>query len=137
MKKIIALFVLVICGNLLIAQTSKKFVSGDVELDKSMKSLTAMARKDGDSFKKALVTKFFITEEKAIEYYGQCPGGDLFMIFETAKETEKEVADVFKAYTENRKKGSNWNETLKELGVKQDSKTFESIKYAVINNGLN
>lgn len=136
MKKLFILFAFVTCGNLLLAQASKKFTSGDVELDNSIKSITASARKDGDTFKKTLVAKYFITEDKAAEYYAQYTGGDLFMIFETAKETKKDAADIFKLFNTNRNT-KGWNETLKELGVKQDSKTFENIKTAVVNNGLN
>ncbi|HLC82835.1 MAG TPA: hypothetical protein VJI69_03325 [Bacteroidia bacterium] len=137
MKKLFVLFVFVICGNLLVAQTSKKATSGDVELDNSIKNITASARKDDDTFKKTLVAKYFITEAKAIEYYAQYTGGDLFMIFETAKETKKDVTDVFKTFNASRSTNKGWGETLKELGVKQDSKTFENIKIAVVNNGLN
>ncbi len=137
MKNLFILFVFVICGNLLVAQTAKKLTSGDLELDKGMKSITASARKDGDIFKKTLMAKYFVTEDKATEYYAQYTGGDLFMIFETAKETKKDVADIFKLFNTNRSTNKGWSETLKELGVKQDSKTFENIKYAVVNNGLN
>lgn len=136
MKKLFILFVFVTCGNLLLAQASKKISSGDLELDNSLKSITASARKDGETFKKLLVAKYFITETRAAEYHAQYTGGDLMMIFEIAKETKKAVADIFKVF--NIKRNTvGWNETLKELGVKQDSKTFENIKAAVVNNGLN
>ncbi|MDP2385145.1 MAG: hypothetical protein Q8M29_02120 [Bacteroidota bacterium] len=137
MKKLFILFIFVSCTNILFAQTSKKATSGDLELDNSIKSITASARKDGETFKKTLVAKYFITEGKATEYYAQYTGGDLFMIFETAKETKKDVTDIFKLFNTSRNTNKGWNETLKELDVKQDSKTFENIKYAVVNNGLN
>lgn len=137
MKKLFTLFVFIICGNLLVAQTSKKATTGDLELDNSIKSITASARKDGEIFKKTLMAKYLVTEDKAIEYYAKYTGGDLFMIFEIAKETKKDVSDVFTLFNTNRNNNKDWNETLKELGVKQGSKTFENIKYAVVNNGLN
>src|ERR1700752_2347984 len=115
MKNLILLFVFIVSGNIVLAQSAKKFTSGDVELDQSIKSITAYGRKNPELFQKTLVAKFSVTETQAKEYFAGYTGGDLFMIFETAKETKKDAADVFKLFNTNRNiKG--WDETLKELG---------------------
>jgi ATP-dependent phosphoenolpyruvate carboxykinase len=133
MKKVIALLILVAGLSQGFAQNAKKLSSGDDELDKSIMSLTKLARKDAATFQAALISRYAITEAQAKDYYGKYSGGDLFMVFETAKETGKTPADVFTVYDKNRATGS-WEATLKELGVK--TKSFDAIKTAVVNNGI-
>lgn len=135
MKNLILLFILVTCGSLTFAQTAKKFTSGDTELDNAIKNITAYGRKNPDTFQKTLIAKYSITETQAAEYFGKYTAGDLMMIFETAKASNKEAKDIFTTYNTN-KGNKGWDETLKELGVKKDSDKFEAIKTAMVNNGL-
>lgn len=133
MKKVITLL-LIISGLNGFSQLVKK-TTGDTELDNSIKSLTAVSRKDGEMVRAALVSKYNVSQEDALKYQSNYTGGDIFMILETAKETGKKREEVFAVFNKNNGY-KTWQEMLKELGVKPDSKSFLAIKEGVINNGI-
>ena len=133
MKNLILLFVFVVGGNLLLAQNAKPLTSGDAELDKAIKNVNVYGRKNPEQFKQSLIAKYDIKETESIDKYTP---GDLMMGFATAKELNKDASLVYKTYDDNRNKMQGWEETLKELGIKQNSKTFENIK-SVLVAGLN
>ncbi|MCD6067233.1 MAG: hypothetical protein K0S33_2059 [Bacteroidetes bacterium] len=135
MKKIIALLLLITGLTQGFSQTAKKINTGDDELDKSIESITMYARSNRETFKAALVSKFSLTEAQAKDYVSKYQGGDLFMIFETIKQTGKSTDAVFEVFNKHRAT-KGWTEILKELGVKPAGKNFEAIKTAVVNNGI-
>lgn len=133
MSKTIVLFVLIILGigNSINAQI--KFTTGDVELDKSMSSITKYSRSNMSLFQDAIVGKYAITKEQTQAYTAKLSAGDLLLVFEIAIELKKTTNEISDYYIANRIK-KNWAQIIKELGVSE--KSFEIVKEKVINNGI-
>lgn len=102
--------------------------SGDVELDASLNDINLKAKLDLPLFKKDLAIEFNIGEakvEKLMIELNMSPA-DVYMTFQVADLTKKDVDVVAKSYSVNKNKG--WGQIAKELGIKPGSPEFHALK---------
>lgn len=133
MKKIVALCILFVLVGMAKIQAQTKITTGHKELDNSIASVTKYSRSNMLAFHEAIIGKYNITKEQAQIYTTKLSGGDLLMVFEIASALNKTKDEITEFYTANRVK-KNWEEILKELGIK--GKTLEIVKNKVVNNGI-
>lgn len=123
MKQI--LFVLCVALNCSIY--SQTYNSGDMELDAFLTKLNTDAKTDLSKIKNNVVSAYNTTTSKIDGLLNKgMTIADIFMSFEIAALTKKNVDDVVKSYETNKQKG--WGAIAKEMGIKPGSEEFHALK---------
>ena len=123
MKQIlIVLFVVLSCSIY-----SQTYNSGDKELDAFLTKLNTEAKADLPQIKTNLASTYNTTLGKIDDLMKKGMAiADVFMSFEIASLTKKNVDDVVKSYETNKQKG--WGAIAKEMGIKPGSEEFHTLK---------
>lgn len=106
---------------------SQTYNSGDKELDAFLTKLNTDAKSDLSQIKTNFATTYNTTMSKIDDLMKKGMAiADVFMSFEIAALTKKNVDDVVKSYETNKEKG--WGAIAKEMGIKPGSEEFHALK---------